>query len=313
MRIRSRLNQARHAALDAAERPRARFLRVPVWTSAAGVTAAGVLGMAIWFGSPLMHRRSASPRTRAISRIWKSSPRRTREPAMRWRCCKTTSNFTIGLPKSPRRRIQAASVEPPLRLRWVWWVINERRLGGLRRWNRIASATAAAATATAADDESFIEFLGSDDVGDAAWWEFLKNSDPRGEPSRRRHRRVQSNDQGADHIIRNCCSLPRTAVSRRRRPSLRSRPRPPSAGRAACLGVIVAGAAAAVAELSRRMEFTAGGAPGGARQRQRAMARDESAAARERRTTAIHAMARNAARTTAGVAATMAAIQKFAA
>lgn len=54
MRIRSRLNQARHAALDAAARPRARFLRMPIWTSAAGVTAAGVLGIAIWFGSPLM-------------------------------------------------------------------------------------------------------------------------------------------------------------------------------------------------------------------------------------------------------------------
>jgi hypothetical protein len=27
-------------------------------------------------------------------------------------------------------------------------------------------------------DEEFIEFLGEDDVGDAAWWEFLKNSGP---------------------------------------------------------------------------------------------------------------------------------------
>lgn len=55
MRIRSRLNQARHAALDAAARPRPRFLRLPIWTSAAGVTAAGVLGIALWFGSPVMH------------------------------------------------------------------------------------------------------------------------------------------------------------------------------------------------------------------------------------------------------------------
>jgi hypothetical protein len=54
MRIRSRLNQARHAALDAAARPRPRFLRLPLWTSAAGVTAAGVLAIAIWFGSPWM-------------------------------------------------------------------------------------------------------------------------------------------------------------------------------------------------------------------------------------------------------------------
>jgi hypothetical protein len=30
--------------------------------------------------------------------------------------------------------------------------------------------------ATDAPDEEFIEFLGEDDVGDAAWWEFLKKS-----------------------------------------------------------------------------------------------------------------------------------------
>ena len=30
-------------------------------------------------------------------------------------------------------------------------------------------------------DESFIEFLGADDVGDARWWEFLKNAEPRGD------------------------------------------------------------------------------------------------------------------------------------
>ncbi len=28
-------------------------------------------------------------------------------------------------------------------------------------------------------DEDLIEFLGADDVGDAAWWEFLKKSAPR--------------------------------------------------------------------------------------------------------------------------------------
>jgi hypothetical protein len=29
-------------------------------------------------------------------------------------------------------------------------------------------------------DEGFLEFLGSDDVGDAAWWEFLKKAPPAG-------------------------------------------------------------------------------------------------------------------------------------
>jgi hypothetical protein len=33
---------------------------------------------------------------------------------------------------------------------------------------------------TVAPDEGFLEFLGSDDVGDAAWWEFLKKAPPRG-------------------------------------------------------------------------------------------------------------------------------------
>jgi negative regulator of sigma E activity len=56
MRMRSRLTQARYAALKAAERsPRAWFLRMPVLTSAAGVTAAAVLGVALWFGGPAVH------------------------------------------------------------------------------------------------------------------------------------------------------------------------------------------------------------------------------------------------------------------
>jgi len=55
MRVRSRLNVARHAALDAAQGSRSRFFRVPVWTSAAGVTVAGVLAVAIWFGGPGGH------------------------------------------------------------------------------------------------------------------------------------------------------------------------------------------------------------------------------------------------------------------
>jgi hypothetical protein len=50
MRVRSRLTQARHAALEAATRP-AR-LRVSWWTPAAGLTAAAVLGVALWMGSP---------------------------------------------------------------------------------------------------------------------------------------------------------------------------------------------------------------------------------------------------------------------
>jgi hypothetical protein len=46
------------------------------------------------------------------------------------------------------------------------------------------SSSSTGATQTApqgAPDDDFIEFLGADDVGDAAWWEFLKKVPPRGE------------------------------------------------------------------------------------------------------------------------------------
>jgi len=51
MRVRSRLTQARYAALEAAARPRRFFLGT--WLpSAAGITAAAVLAVALWFGAP---------------------------------------------------------------------------------------------------------------------------------------------------------------------------------------------------------------------------------------------------------------------
>jgi hypothetical protein len=52
LRVISRLNHARHLALDAARRPRPWFLQVRVWTPAAGVAAATMLGVALWLGSP---------------------------------------------------------------------------------------------------------------------------------------------------------------------------------------------------------------------------------------------------------------------
>jgi hypothetical protein len=62
MRMRSRLTQARHAALDAAAASRRRplFFRIALWRPAAGVTAAALLGVALWFGSPLGHHGSAA-------------------------------------------------------------------------------------------------------------------------------------------------------------------------------------------------------------------------------------------------------------
>jgi negative regulator of sigma E activity len=65
MRTRSRLTQARHAALAAAERarPRAWFMRVPLLTSAAGVAAAMVLGVSLWVHAPTAHHGATPAET----------------------------------------------------------------------------------------------------------------------------------------------------------------------------------------------------------------------------------------------------------
>jgi len=56
MRIRSRLTQARSAALEAAQHRRFSWSGWKVWTPAAGVTAAAILGVVLWIGSPLGHQ-----------------------------------------------------------------------------------------------------------------------------------------------------------------------------------------------------------------------------------------------------------------
>jgi len=55
MRVRSRLTQARSAALDAALAASRRpwFLQTRVWTPAAGLSAAVLLAAALWFGMPM--------------------------------------------------------------------------------------------------------------------------------------------------------------------------------------------------------------------------------------------------------------------
>jgi hypothetical protein len=59
MRIRSRLTQARSAALDAASSKRPWAYGWKMWTPAAGVTAAAILGFSLWVGSPLNHHAAA--------------------------------------------------------------------------------------------------------------------------------------------------------------------------------------------------------------------------------------------------------------
>jgi hypothetical protein len=53
--LRSRLTRARNAALEAAATRRPWALGWKMWTPAAGVTAAAILGVALWLGSPLGH------------------------------------------------------------------------------------------------------------------------------------------------------------------------------------------------------------------------------------------------------------------
>ena len=57
MRIRSRLTQARSRALDAASANRRAWLfGWKMWAPAAGVTAAAILGLGLWIGSPIGHQ-----------------------------------------------------------------------------------------------------------------------------------------------------------------------------------------------------------------------------------------------------------------
>jgi hypothetical protein len=57
MRIRSRLTQARSAALEAAQHNRRPWLfGWKMWAPAAGVTAAAILGLGLWIGSPIGHQ-----------------------------------------------------------------------------------------------------------------------------------------------------------------------------------------------------------------------------------------------------------------
>src|SRR6202035_1104427 len=115
-----------------------------------------------------------------ISKIWNLSRPWKRVRATPSTCCKTILNSMIGQ-ISPRIRDR-----PPVSLFQLIW---------RRRWLLVGVVWGAAAIAappapapptppvssSGAPDDDFIEFLGADDMGDAAWWEFLKNVPPRGE------------------------------------------------------------------------------------------------------------------------------------
>ena len=61
--VRSRLTQARQAALEEAARSARRpwLLRLSLWTPAAGVAAALLVGVALWLGNPANHGMTGDP------------------------------------------------------------------------------------------------------------------------------------------------------------------------------------------------------------------------------------------------------------
>jgi hypothetical protein len=86
----------------------------------------------------------------------------------------------IGLKKP---RIRDRQPETLLRLTWgQHWLLAGAALcaTALAGPPSAAPPAPAAAASQGAPDDEFIEFLGRDDVGDAAWWEFLKKVAPRG-------------------------------------------------------------------------------------------------------------------------------------
>src|SRR5258707_6640992 len=104
-----------------------------------------------------------------ISKIWSLWRPRMRVRVTPWTCCKTILNFMTGRKK---RRIRDLPPSALLQLRWG------------RHWLLVGVAVCSAAIAgpppppasqapqpassPGAPDDDFIEFLGADDVGDAA-------------------------------------------------------------------------------------------------------------------------------------------------
>src|SRR6185437_4868415 len=126
---------------------------------------------------------------RRISKIWiLLRPRMARR--MPWTCCKTILSSMIGPTKS---RMQDR--RPRVEHQWLggrqWLLMGAAVLCASALADTppqtppaqtpapASQAPPAAPPDAQAPDDGFIEFLGGDDVGDAAWWEFLKKAPPR--------------------------------------------------------------------------------------------------------------------------------------
>src|ERR1700722_14988150 len=125
-----------------------------------------------------------------ISKIWISSRPRMRVRATPWTCCKTILNSMIG---RIRPRIQDRPPRVAFRLLsggrglWLAMAVCAASLAAAQPPPPAPPPAAATpgtpppASSQGTPDDDFIEFLGGDDVGDAAWGEFLKKVPPRGE------------------------------------------------------------------------------------------------------------------------------------
>src|SRR5580692_2628767 len=119
-----------------------------------------------------------------ISKIWNLSRLRTRVRATPWTCCKTILNSMIGW-----KRLRVRDRQPRVDLNWgrLWLLVGVTACAVAHATpppppppSQSQSPGASQPPPPGAPDDDFIEFLGTDDVGDAAWWEFLKRVPPRG-------------------------------------------------------------------------------------------------------------------------------------
>jgi hypothetical protein len=69
-----------------------------------------------------------------------------------------------------------------VKLRPTWW-ISMSLASALTAASGTGTPPPAKPSPTPPNDESFIEFLGADDVEDAGWWEFLKAKQPQPDPA----------------------------------------------------------------------------------------------------------------------------------
>src|SRR6266403_3774171 len=117
-----------------------------------------------------------------ISKISSLSRPPMRARATPWTCCKTILNFMTGRIR-PRIRDQPPSALLQLRRGRRWLLVGVAVVCSAANAGPPVAAPSppsAPASSPGAPDDEFIEFLGADDVGDAAWWEFLKKVPPRG-------------------------------------------------------------------------------------------------------------------------------------